>query len=411
VQTLQDKVDQMRGAKERRGGVSEKEQSVLEEAEKKLTKYRKVVNIMRTALGTTVQKLVEGRFGKMDEVFVRVMEAQMEFFQAGMERTATFKASVENYRRRFPKGSSGAEAMEGNGRARGASSERDSDSDSDDGRGPGSAETEDLDAFYSDLSPDAAPPKVTSPVAVEAKKRLSANSGNGDFLDMFSQGASASVAVPSPRAAASSSGGSGDFLDMFSTGSSRGGGGGGLPSSMSQDLFDMSGMATPSSLPDSGSTTPMRFDNFDPFGSSANTSSGRVPPDTSKYSNTSSSMGGFGAFGDMLGSSSRATGSAGSSDAVEEFRERERQQQSEAAAKDDAKKGLEGKLLAWEYKGQVRKDIRTLLSTLHTITWEGNRWKQVGLPDLLDAKKVQYSLFTRPTAPLSLFDSFYSMVH
>ena len=38
-----------------------------------------------------------------------------------------------------------------------------------------------------------------------------------------------------------------------------------------------------------------------------------------------------------------------------------------------------------------KKNIRTLLSTMHTVIWAGSNWKQVGLGDLLDGKKVPMS--------------------
>jgi hypothetical protein len=399
AQSLQDKVQAMRAAKERRSGVSEREGQMIEEAEKKLGKYTKVVASMRTELGKSIKALVEGRYSKMDEVFVRVMEAQVEFFTKGAAQVAGFKASVENYRRRFPKGSNGADGMEGDRRAYGGTSDSESESDNGGARGDGSSDGQD---FYDDLGPDApasptpakAPPvKVTASAASEAKRRLSENSG-GDFLDMFSQGAAPTASTP--KAGNSSGGESDDFLDMFSTDAAPTKPSGVSASTSANDFFDMSGMATPASVAtsgNSGTNTPVpSFDTFDPFGMGA----ASAPPAAaaSKYSNgssssSSSSTGGFGDFGDMLGASSRASGSSSSTGAVHEYRAREAQQQNEGKAKDDAKKNVESKLDAWEYKGGVRKDIRALLSTLHSILWEGNRWKQVGLHDLLDAKKVK----------------------
>jgi hypothetical protein len=34
-------------------------------------------------------------------------------------------------------------------------------------------------------------------------------------------------------------------------------------------------------------------------------------------------------------------------------------------------------------------NIRALLSTLHTVLWEGSGWKQPGMADLVEAKHVK----------------------
>ena len=52
---------------------------------------------------------------------------------------------------------------------------------------------------------------------------------------------------------------------------------------------------------------------------------------------------------------------------------------------------LNVKLLAWSGDKNVGtlKKIRPLLSSLHTVLWEGARWKQVSLGDILEAKGVK----------------------
>eukprot|EP01034_Spumella_vulgaris_P021981 gene21981-28068_t len=49
-------------------------------------------------------------------------------------------------------------------------------------------------------------------------------------------------------------------------------------------------------------------------------------------------------------------------------------------------------LLAWATDKNVKRNIRTLLSTMHTVLWPDNKWKPIGLGDVLEPKgiKLQY---------------------
>ena len=60
---------------------------------------------------------------------------------------------------------------------------------------------------------------------------------------------------------------------------------------------------------------------------------------------------------------------------------------------DEARKVCESKMKEWaeESPGKL-KNIRSLLSTLHTVLWEGTRWKEVSLGDLLDYNNVKKSV-------------------
>jgi len=57
---------------------------------------------------------------------------------------------------------------------------------------------------------------------------------------------------------------------------------------------------------------------------------------------------------------------------------------------DQAKEKYDKALTAWAMQNtKEKKNIRTLLSTMHTVMWTGNTWKTVGLGDLLEPKQVK----------------------
>jgi len=57
---------------------------------------------------------------------------------------------------------------------------------------------------------------------------------------------------------------------------------------------------------------------------------------------------------------------------------------------DGARRDLEGRVVAWakDSSGNTR-NIRNLLSTLHTILWEGCKWKELSIGDLIEERKVK----------------------
>lgn len=62
----------------------------------------------------------------------------------------------------------------------------------------------------------------------------------------------------------------------------------------------------------------------------------------------------------------------------------------EAAEKDAAKAMYETKLKEWALEaGGARKNIRVLLSTLHTVLWEGARWEAITMAKLVVPAKVK----------------------
>lgn len=60
--------------------------------------------------------------------------------------------------------------------------------------------------------------------------------------------------------------------------------------------------------------------------------------------------------------------------------------------RDDAKEKLGKKLTNWSGNSTLgMKNIRALLATLHGVIWEGAKWKQQSLADVVQAKRVRLS--------------------
>lgn len=75
--------------------------------------------------------------------------------------------------------------------------------------------------------------------------------------------------------------------------------------------------------------------------------------------------------------------------ALQEMREREAKKTRDEEEEDVVRKRLEPKIKKWGEEHGKKKQIRALLASLHTILWPGNKWKQIGIGDLLDDSKVK----------------------
>ena len=74
---------------------------------------------------------------------------------------------------------------------------------------------------------------------------------------------------------------------------------------------------------------------------------------------------------------------------LEELRANEEEQLKDAADKKAATHALEDRLNAWSTKDGQRKNIRLLLSSLHTVLWANSGWKPAGLADLIDLNAIK----------------------
>ena len=74
-----------------------------------------------------------------------------------------------------------------------------------------------------------------------------------------------------------------------------------------------------------------------------------------------------------------------------EVAEREREKAAEQEERDRFKAQYDGPLAAWSSEtGGAKKNIRVLLSTLHTVLWEGAKWEPVPMAKLVMAAKVKF---------------------
>jgi hypothetical protein len=63
----------------------------------------------------------------------------------------------------------------------------------------------------------------------------------------------------------------------------------------------------------------------------------------------------------------------------------------EAEQFDAARTKNDARLSLWSHASKDQKrNVRSLLSSLHTVTWPGCRWKAIGLGDLLEPKQVKF---------------------
>jgi hypothetical protein len=61
---------------------------------------------------------------------------------------------------------------------------------------------------------------------------------------------------------------------------------------------------------------------------------------------------------------------------------------------DTAKTKLDAQLTVWAEDHGRKRNIRTLLSTMHTVLWEGCRWNATSMGDLLSPAKVYHLTLT-----------------
>jgi len=61
----------------------------------------------------------------------------------------------------------------------------------------------------------------------------------------------------------------------------------------------------------------------------------------------------------------------------------------EAEELETAKLKHDGNLTVWASNNKEKRNVRTLLSTMHTVLWSGHSWKPLSLGDLLAAKQVK----------------------
>jgi hypothetical protein len=76
--------------------------------------------------------------------------------------------------------------------------------------------------------------------------------------------------------------------------------------------------------------------------------------------------------------------------ALEEKQERDDLQRKESDGIEAARLQHDASLTEWAFDASKKKrNMRTLLTTMHKVLWEGNKWKEIGLGDVLQPKQVK----------------------
>jgi len=75
--------------------------------------------------------------------------------------------------------------------------------------------------------------------------------------------------------------------------------------------------------------------------------------------------------------------------ALQEVRDREAKKKQNEAEEDVVRTNLGPQIKAWSEEHGKKKQLRALLSSLHTVLWEDAKWKPVSLGDILDASKCK----------------------
>eukprot|EP01029_Cantina_marsupialis_P025337 TRINITY_DN669_c0_g2_i1.p1 TRINITY_DN669_c0_g2~~TRINITY_DN669_c0_g2_i1.p1 ORF type:complete len:394 (-),score=104.66 TRINITY_DN669_c0_g2_i1:165-1346(-) len=76
-------------------------------------------------------------------------------------------------------------------------------------------------------------------------------------------------------------------------------------------------------------------------------------------------------------------------DRVDEVRRRDEREAEQEEERHQAHLELGDKVTAWEMESGQRRNLRTLLATLHTVLWEGATWKPCSISTLLSPSQVR----------------------
>ena len=76
-------------------------------------------------------------------------------------------------------------------------------------------------------------------------------------------------------------------------------------------------------------------------------------------------------------------------EALEFKQELDENQRKEAEDLDAAKSKYDNTLTLWAFNNKEKRNVRTLLSTMHTVVWPECSWKAIGLGDVIEASQVK----------------------
>jgi hypothetical protein len=76
-------------------------------------------------------------------------------------------------------------------------------------------------------------------------------------------------------------------------------------------------------------------------------------------------------------------------EALEFKQELDENQRKEADELDAAKNKYDNTLTQWAFNNKEKRNVRTLLSTMHTVVWPECSWKPIGLGDVIESSQVK----------------------
>jgi hypothetical protein len=79
--------------------------------------------------------------------------------------------------------------------------------------------------------------------------------------------------------------------------------------------------------------------------------------------------------------------------AVAEVKQRETDKKRKDDEEDMIRLQLEPKIKAWSEEHGKKKQLQALLANLHTILWNGTKWKQINIGDILQPSKCKKFYF------------------
>jgi hypothetical protein len=407
----------------------------------------------RMQLETQTNAFLEKRYAALDRAFVRFMELQLEFFREGASASEKYQPIVENYRKRFPRQTGGADTGEVLGlpprqepvrsnstpphqederpngvqqqrrptqtQAPAAQQQRPPQQQQQQQKpqqgqqnGDDTSDSESESGSETDSSADDTDVETPHPPVKKTSNAGAGNSGAGviDLFDFPSTAAPAKPAASKPAKASPSSSSSNEVnLDFFgaptnapatsSSSSSSSSGKHPKSSPKHDDEFDFTGgggLKVPKPLSVSSSSPELKKDrgvqSFDPFGMSSPTvnkpapaerrpTRSASPPANAPGTSTSGMVNAYIPPTAQLQEHIEEQQAA----KVAQLREAEAQQENALEARRDAESSVEAKLTAWETnKDGAKKNIRNLLSTVHTVLWPNSGWKPIGIADLID---------------------------
>jgi hypothetical protein len=441
----------IRNVKDGKGG-SKKEGPSVQDLEHEYDSLKSRLDYLKKKLDGELNQSIENRYNIFDNILVRVMECQVEFFNRSAACLEPLKPNIENYRKRFPKGtlpegltSSSANTSGSNEKPSNAeekkpvekkfnpteekkapilqqksnvsSAAEEEDDDEEEELEESEEESDDEVELKSKPQPQnmksstsstqadllgefiSAPSSNSKKNNNELPKKPSTNPTEDLFGFVSAPSANASQAQSQkPKAPSQSK----DPIDLFSAFDSK-------PvqnkPAVSKEDFLMekpqakvkpvksapsSGRGNPKSSSSSPSPThkpapkPVKPATAVPANAQRNENGEIILPDDPSVESKSAP-----AIKVVLRKEQKAEIDQKAAEAVDDYKRRAEAEAQMNNDKRDLRIALEKKLDDWEFKQGVRKNIRTLLSTVHSVMWEGSGMKPIDLSSLMSDAGVK----------------------